>query len=249
MLRVLCCLEDYGEMVFLQILLKKLGLDVECIQNPHILTGSLSRFFPDLLIMTAMGRRVHGATLAQSVRKVRGKPSVILLAPSSSQHQLTPAQLQNVDAVLQSPVKAVDVIECISKTQNLDSEALLEKYRKFKTSLSGPDDGRAQSFSSETPDDLLFDGIAGAKDGGGRPSDTVSVEGGRQQRPSPGPMPSRDYSRFLKEAEPLPKGGFDKARILRTTKEMRQSSSEAESSLDEERMAFVTAMFQKKKDV
>lgn len=248
MLRVLCCLEDYGEMVFLQILLKKLGLDVECIQNPHILTGSLSRFFPDLLIMTAMGRRVHGATLAQTVRKVRGKPSLVLLAPSSVQSQLTPTQLQNVDAVLQSPVKAVDVIQCISKTQNLDSEVLLEKYRKFKTSLSGSDDDRMHSFSFDAADDLLFDGIAGAKDGGGTTSDTVSVEGAAR-RPSPGPMPKRDYSQFLKEAESLSAGGFDKAQVLRTTKEMRQTSSPAESSLDEERMAFVTAMFRKKKNV
>src|SRR3954463_12035040 len=88
MLRVLMVLEDYGELMFLQTVLKKIGFDVDAIQNPRSFHDSLLRMNPDVLVMTAHGKRVRGIDLVKGLKKVRGLPKVLLLrSPGSTEEK------------------------------------------------------------------------------------------------------------------------------------------------------------------
>src|SRR3954467_784956 len=90
MLRVLMVLEDYGELMFLQTVLKKIGFDVDAIQNARSFSDSVLRMNPDILVMTGHGKRVKGLELSRSLRRVRGLPHTILIhAPGTPAEQDT----------------------------------------------------------------------------------------------------------------------------------------------------------------
>ena len=79
MLRVLLVLEDYGELVFLQILLSKLGFDVGTLKNPKAMQDSLAKLNPDVVLMTARGKRVNGTELSAHIKKIQGRPKIVFL--------------------------------------------------------------------------------------------------------------------------------------------------------------------------
>jgi hypothetical protein len=128
MLRVLMVLDDYAEMMFLQTVLKKLGLDVDAIQNPRSFSDSMLRMNPDVLVMTALGKRVRGVDLARGVRRNRGLPNIILLGRDGTSHH----DLQEVEGWLDSPVAALDLVDLIARLRGLDVKLLHDKFLRLQ---------------------------------------------------------------------------------------------------------------------
>src|SRR4051794_12157253 len=108
MLRVLLLIEDYGELMFLQILLSKLGFEVETLKNPKAIGDSLIKVNPDIVVLTGRGKRVNGIELSAGIKRTKGKPKVILLAPPHLKAKFTKAEVANAEAVLDSPVSPGD---------------------------------------------------------------------------------------------------------------------------------------------
>src|SRR5580700_5245585 len=104
MLRVLLVLEDYGELVFLQILLSKLGFDVGTVKNPKAMQDSMAKLNPDVVFLTAKGKRVNGTELSAQIKRVQGRPKIVLLAPTPIRDRLSKVEIQHAEAVLESPV-------------------------------------------------------------------------------------------------------------------------------------------------
>ena len=78
MIRLLLVIDDYNEMIYLQTILKKLGLDIEAVSNPRKFTDTILGFNPSIVVMTAHGKKVTGFEFAQSMRKKKGLPDLIL---------------------------------------------------------------------------------------------------------------------------------------------------------------------------
>src|SRR5262245_13824695 len=116
MKRILLVIDDYGELLFLQTLLKKLGFDVDGIQNERHFEESCLSLNPDVIIASAKGKRVNGLEIAEGLRKVRGFPKILLLAANTIVERLRGLQLAHIDGVLESPVSAIQLLSLIADT-------------------------------------------------------------------------------------------------------------------------------------
>src|SRR5690606_28109863 len=110
-----------------QTVLKKIGFDVDGIQNPRIFQDSLLRMNPDVLVMNANGKRVKGLELAKTVKKNRDLPRIILV----EQANVAPTSDPEIAAWLNSPVSAMDLLNVLADTCGLDRDSLSEKYNKL----------------------------------------------------------------------------------------------------------------------
>jgi hypothetical protein len=157
MLRIALVIDDYNELIYLQTLLKKLGLDVEGLQNTKKYSDLSLGFNPYVLITSAKGKKVNGLALAKSLSKPRGIPKVIALQSSSS--PVTPEEKEHckIDAVIDSPVNVFKLIMALSEAGNLDEAQLIEKYNKIKNTLNdaliqgGSDNGQLEYDENGQP--------------------------------------------------------------------------------------------------
>ena len=112
MLRVLLVLEDYGELMFLQTVLKKIGFDVDSIQNPRMFADSMLSLNPDVLVMTAYGKRIRGVEMVAGIKKNRGLPKIILIRSATLSKDIY--KELDVDVWLDSPVAAPNLLDAIA---------------------------------------------------------------------------------------------------------------------------------------
>lgn len=216
MLRVLLLIEDYGESVFLQILLSKLGFDVETLKNPKALNDSLLRIHPDILIVTGRGRRFNGFEIATRTKKSNGKPKFIMLVPANAKSMIGPGEAELADCILDTPVSPSEMIEGISRITHLDSAALLDKYKKMKSQLQEESDKAFSQASAPSDEEVL------------------EVRSERAER----------NKKFLKLDEPPKQKNFAKTKIVNMVKTIRAEGSDPQ--IDKERQAFVRELFKKK---
>ena len=134
MLRIQLVVEDYAEIVSLSTMLKKVGFDVDSTQNPLALADSLLRLNPDVLIMTAAGRRVNGFDLAKQVKKNRGLPHVILLHEPGQ----TPETDPGVEAWASIPIDGPNLLRTIARVCLLNEQVLMEKYQAKIGAITPP---------------------------------------------------------------------------------------------------------------
>lgn len=239
MKRVLLVIDDYGELLFLQTLLKKLGFDVDGIQNERSFEDTFLALNPEIVIATAKGKRINGLEIAEGLRKVRGLPKVILLATGPIWDRLRGLEIPSVDGVLESPVAASRLLGMIAGVAELDRDGLLEKYRKLKATLSKDSEADAQILQRELAAESDQGGVAGVASAPKpllRPSTMSSEE--RQKR----------YQEHLAKQEPVELSRFPRERVEEFTKEIRATEDPQEiAALEEERQTFVKAMFKKAK--
>lgn len=217
MLRVLLAVEDFGEMVYLQILLSKLGFDVGTVKNPKVLNDSLYKMNPDVVILTARRKRVIGIELSKQARKVVPKAKIVLLAPSHIRDRLTKSELMYAEAVLETPVNPPALLDVIARLYNLDPEPLLDKYRKMKPQLPA------------SPEAVMV--IHGEAEHNQNEIMEVRSQSSR-------------YKKFLTVDEPPKASSFDKHKVVDIVKEIRNEPTDTD--LENERQAFVKALFKKK---
>lgn len=230
MLRILMVLEDYGELMFLQTVLKKIGFDVDAIQNPRSFTDHVLRMNPDLLIMTASGKRVNGLDLARSVKKLRGLPHILLLKAPGQPEEVEVC----VDAWLPSPLGAILMLDTIAGLTSLDKLVLREKFQKLRLSEIAPDPERVLKI--EDSDSASLEKGVNHGNFGVLKDSTLSHED-RQSR----------YAKFLNTEAVPEKHGFAVKQVQEQVKALRQvEQSEDLEALERERKAFVEHLFKKK---
>lgn len=259
MLRVLLVVDDYGELLFLQTLLKKLGFDVDGIQNERSFEESFLALNPDVVIASAKGKKVDGLELAENVRKVRGLPKMILLAAGPMLDRLQTLQLPNVDGILESPVSAMRLLGMVAKHGGLDQAVLLEKYRKLKATLSPEREADLQILKRDEEGELTLEGMSTPPltvNGmpSPRPAEPIQVS---NQMPGETSAPihvstlaiqerQKRFEQNLKNIEKPAADRFQRSRIQAFTKEIRAGEDPEESAkLEEERQAFVRELFKK----
>ncbi len=243
-------LEDYGELMFLQTVLKKIGFDVDAIQNTRGFNDHVLAMNPDLVVLTALGKKVNGLELSHAMKRVRGLPRTILIRQPGAPHEddLT------VDKWLQSPVGAVDLLHAIADVCGLNKDVLSEKFQRL----------RLQDTDDESRVLHLKDGEKGGEmKASVNPSAHFVPVGEPGDAPAPAPSAAPDvrvaastlsqserddrYKKFLAEERPA-HVGFGVKQVHETVKSLRKEENENDlADLERERKLFVEHLFNKKK--
>ncbi len=236
MLRVLMVLEDYGELMFLQTVLKKIGFDVDAIQNPRVFNDSVLRMNPDVLIMTAYGKRVNGVEMQKTVKRVRGLPHVIMIH--------APGQGKDDDSLisgwLESPVGAVTLLHLLGDLCGLNKELLSDKFHKLRLQEDATPESRVLNISDASEAELERSkenhGNFQSDDGKKLVAETTMSADERSER-------------FKKFTAVKPEHiGYAVKKVQEHIKTLRKLENPEDSAdLERERKAFVEQLFNKKK--
>lgn len=157
MLRVALVIDDYNELIYLQTILRKIGIDVEGLQNVKKYSELSLGFNPQVLIASAYGKKVQGLEFCRNLHRVRGLPKIILLQTSQQPVSEQDAKDLNIDLVLESPVNPVSLISGLATVANVDEVSLNEKFKRLQASgaLSIPEPiqmvGEDEAVIRETP--------------------------------------------------------------------------------------------------
>ena len=266
MLRVFLVIDDYNELIYLQTLLKKLGFDVESLQNQKKYPDLSLGFNPHILITTAKGRKVDGLALASSIVKKRNLPKIIALC---THEQLDSKKLieNGVDVGIETPVNPKSLIVALAQQGGVDETALLEKYAKIKghiqsegekhmilsTDESGQPVEHVRSVketieeltgvpadSPETNEQNIEIQSADTNDARAKISEGYSIQS------SPDSERMKRFAKAEKELGPISKKNFDRDRIKEFNKLIRAWPQPDDiSEIEDERKKFVESLFKK----
>jgi DNA-binding response OmpR family regulator len=235
MRRVLLVIEDYSELVFLETLLRKLGLDVLSIQNDGAVSEKILEFRPELIVATARGRRVNGLKLGPKLKRQRGLPHFILLAQGPvSNEELTAAQ---ADAVLPSPMQPREFVSRMATVVGLDLAAFQEKFDKlglFDTETATSDKGLSKSNASagksEEPSKLIH-----WKEG--RRLDVAVAEKLAEKK-------AKKTAELLAALPAPAQQSLPRKRVVEQVKEFRRRTNDPQIvDIDQKRQEFVKALY------
>lgn len=236
MVNVLLVIEDYGEMIFLQTLLKKLGFNVEGIQSGKALERTMLSFYPEILIMTAHGRRISGVKVAKELKKIDHQPCILLLAAAGQLEDLRGQSLDQVDDLLESPVNTQDLLKSLARFSKIDPDFLMQKYKSMKRrqedqeidlNLLRTDSEQIEGVSSSHWQNLKENNTT---------FDLSSTlpDSERKQR----------FAQALSQIEKPMHNGFAKEKVRLYHKKIREQENPQQlQKLEEERQSFVKTLF------
>jgi len=235
MLRVLMVLEDYGELMFLQTVLKKIGFDVDSTQNPRKFSDSLLTMNPDVLVMTALGKRIRGVDLVPQVKKNRGIPKIILIRNGAVSKEVY--KELDIEAWIDSPVGAPDLLDKIAELSGLNKQLLQDKLLKLRINEdAGDDHARILKMAPAVgPEETLAKSDKPAGNFGVLKASSIS-ETDRQSR----------YKKII-ETTDIEHKGFVLKDVQAQVRALRQEETQADlEDLERQRRAFVEHLFKKK---
>lgn len=235
MLRVLIAVEDYGELLYLQTLLKKIGFDVEGVQNERGFEEARLSLNPEILLISARGKRIKGINLASQFKKLRGFPKIILLYPENTAPSDLSKDAPGADGAIEAPINPRSILTLIAELGGLNSHTIVEKYKRIRTSLSAEEEADLEILRRDNFDDE------------GSYDSSLSPEKGEKSQAKS--SRKKRYEEFLKSVEPPPFDGFSRDKVIRYHKSIRASEDpKAVEDLEIERQNFVKALFKKDED-
>lgn len=238
MRRILLILEEVKEMTFLENLFRKLRFDVETIKTNVGIMDKFLGFRPDLVIMTARGKKINGIDLCKKMNP-KGDATKIILA-ISSQAGIKPAELKGINIVgfLESPINPMKAIELIASHLKLDLAVLKENLERSTRTVEDPGTGKDSTFvksKDKGSEDATWVKGKGTKDA------LFDVSGGNVSESSKGP--SKYLNHKLLNFETPKQSNLDKDRIQKAVAKIATEGREPE--LDEARRDFVKALYRK----
>jgi DNA-binding NarL/FixJ family response regulator len=261
MLRVALVIDDFNELIYLQTVLRKIGIDVEGLQNVKKYSELSLGFNPQVLIASAYGKKVNGLEFAKTLHRVRGLPKIILLHTPERSVNTQEAKDINIDLLLDSPVSAPSLIAALAAVANVDEAALTEKLKRLQASggLNVPEEfqmmGEDEPVARETPrfalkkeDPNIFVGGAGPK-----ADESITVSGVKipsailEEAEAEIEKRRERFRAFVEKSEPLKESFFDRERILQFNKKIRSAPLPADiQDIEGDRKEFVRNLFKKK---
>ncbi len=117
-------------MTYLESLFRKLRFDVETIKTNVGVMDKFLSFRPDLVIMTARGKKINGLELCKKMNP-KGDATKIVLA-MSTQSGIKPTELKGINIVgfLESPINPGKALELIAQHLKLDLSVLKENMER-----------------------------------------------------------------------------------------------------------------------
>lgn len=226
--RVSLLIDDYSELMFVQIILKKLGFDVDALQNIHTLGDHLLSFHPSLMIMTEDGRRFSAdAVMKQARNQFPDIQFLLLKARVVGTEKISDGVLR-----IGSPIQPNELIRATSQSFQMDSSVLLEKFKKFRGQLNLSQEQQKQlDLHEASGDQQMF------AHGDEAPA-PLSKEEARENV----------YRDYLKKQKVKVKETFRPDEIQKFMRDEKVAAAAANNdpSIDDQRRNFVTELFRKK---
>lgn len=234
MRRVLLYLDDYSELVYMETLFKKLGFDAQGVQTQRAFEDALLGLNPEVCIMTARGKRVHGLDIAENISHHKGHAKIVLFAPRGLAEKLDAKSVPFVDAWVETPPSIPTLLTTLAAATGMEAKILLEKYNKIRANLKD-----VQGYQP-APDANVIDGGADNADeddlqvGGAYPVSSTMTDLDRKER----------YKSALSNLEKPTVNGFARDKVEHWTKVIRREEREdLLRDLEAERSSFVKALF------
>lgn len=223
--RVLLLLDDYSELMFIQIILKKLGFDVDTLQNHHILADRLLSFRPNLLILTEDSRKMSSEfVLNQSRAQIPDLKSILLRKDVEGVEKVTPDTLR-----ISRPVQPIELIKATGECCKMPADELIEKFKKFRGQLK--ELGETEEGAGVTPPESENEG------------EFISGKFEPEQEKSQRVAQYKDYLRKQKNTVTQAFSSQEVSKLVRKDRTAEQKSKK----IDIERKKFATQLFKKAK--
>jgi DNA-binding response OmpR family regulator len=225
MKKILLCIEDYNEMLFLEGLLKKLGFVVETIRNETAIAERVLGFSPEVVIASGDGQKINGGRVSKKVKKKGSSTKLILLFPRLKLRNQNILTQYEADAAVETPLNPRSIINSICQVCGISPDAIIQKFEKL-------------SIGKEAANESVQ--IVHGK------NNIVKVDGPVLPTAEEEQKRMKKYAEILKEAPKSHLNGFPHNRIADEIVEIRKWEVENNvTSLDEERKSFVRALFKK----
>lgn len=231
MRRVLLYLDDYSELVYMETLFKKLGFDAQGVQSQRAFDEALLGLNPEVCIMTARGKRVHGLDIAENLSNHSRHTKIVLFAPRGLAEKLDAKNVPFVDAWVETPPSIPTLLTTLASSMGMDAKILLEKYNKIRANLKDvqgyqPAPDLVGGTEQVDEDDKQMGGLY--------PVTSTMSDQDRKQR----------YQAALTGLEKPDINGFSRDKVEHWTKFIRREEREEQlRDLEEERSSFVKALF------
>ncbi len=254
MRKILLLVEDFNEIVFLDTILKKLGWDVLAQQAEFGLSELLLSFSPDILVITAKGKKLDGLKVSERIKKNnKGFPKIIILKNSKQEFDKDVLKKMGINASLNSPIsvnKLLFVLEKMGGMSALEAQKKLSNFRSKKE-----DEAEGSILAAQNEQELNFKTIVTGSlveedekfiqksEGlGAKLAELVKMESGSKSR-------AERFQKALKEFEPPEKDRMSAKAVREQTKKIRQRGKLHKDldKLDNRRRDFVRALFESAK--
>jgi CheY-like chemotaxis protein len=237
MRRVLLVLEDYNELLFLETLLKKLGFDVESIRNEVSLSEKIMGFAPDLIVATGDGHKINGTRVAQKIKKRVGQTRLLLIFPRQKLQQGA-TETFAADGVIESPLNPRSIITSICQLTGVSPDSIMIKFEKLPIAQDYPAGEGIQIIGSRMAAPKKSSATASAAAQAPANAHVTGKSAAQSTR-------AERYAAILKDAPQSKINGFKHEFIQDEIAEIRKDEQKWKA-IDEERKAFVVALFKKK---
>ncbi|HEX4923641.1 MAG TPA: hypothetical protein VFV50_06130 [Bdellovibrionales bacterium] len=244
MSKVLIAVEDYSELIFLETLFKKVGLDVEGLQNDVAVPEKLLGFNPDLLILSSYGARVSPSRLLPKVKRSGGYPRIIVLYHKG---RGTEKDLKAfaIDALIESPVHPRQILQATERLLGYDDEILLRKMERTDQTDRSEDNKLQHIKSKPAPRFPLKGGSADGED----ENEPIEISAFREANALTPEQLKKKAERYKtwSESEYLPPfQRIGRDRVAAIEKNWRETENDPEiQDIDEERRQFAKELFKK----
>ena len=251
MIRVMLVLEDYNEILYLQTLLKKIGLDVLAVNNQKKYFDASLGFSPNVVVASAKQKNVDAIALGWQL-KAQGNMQLKLIALRGLNVSITEEEVSSagIDSVIDSPVNIKKFVTVISELCQVSPQKYIEKLdRLSSTDESGQEDGGARYSSEDDQNNIIK--VKGYEE----QEEIVEVKGGSSEKriSKYGNIGDKEKEKraerlnaYLKNMD-KPKGQFfSRDTIIKENKKIRKSESKESLAADAERKKFVDALFKNK---
>lgn len=155
MSKVLLVYEDFTEMMNIESVLKKVGINVFSISSEFTLSQQILSFNPDIVVGYGKGSKVSTLGVGRRLKEMpRWTGRVILIFPAGAKPD--PGDLGNIrmDMALEAPVDVTRLLQILAQLTNQDPQKLIERMMRA-VEWEATQQGAPKSGSAGTNDDAV----------------------------------------------------------------------------------------------
>lgn len=240
MKRILLLLEDFNELLYIETLFKKLGLDAMGTQKVKGLDDVLMSFRPSVIILSETIRDSRGADILLDLKAQKQDLLGMILLNSHTKA----ASDRVVDAFISRPIDPLKVLKIVASWVGLNEEKLMLKIDKL--GLFKNEQGESNLKILKGGDDFKFE-LEKIKKTTPNDSDLIIVQGNFiQQTEEQKNVRAGRFANALSTLPPPPMTTYNHKTVVKEIKEIRDRENDPEiTDIDNERKAFVDALFKK----
>ena len=131
MKKILLVFEDYSELTATEVYLKKVGFDVVGVSNELLISEQIIAFNPDIIVGHGRSHRVNSLSIGQRLKESsRYQGKSVIIFPQGYKPNNSDLSRMKIDAVLESPINAIKLIQTLAKLCQVPVDPLIEKFKR-----------------------------------------------------------------------------------------------------------------------